>query len=1356
MSSGDPKKPLLNEDDVMPEAYKSVNMKSVQDAYRSVQSPRMSMYSTIHAGQGVNRMLEGGLERFYEKYRAVSKRVNVHLATPEVRFENLSYTVQAKQMTMAEKQGTVGSYIQRIFTPFKQSVYKEQAVLHPMNGIIKSGSMTLILANPGSGKSTLLKALANRLDQNAKCVLGGDITLSGLKMSDIDPFKIVSLVDQRDNHAATLTVRETFKFADMCLNGDPENQPEELREVAKLRTDMIIDLLGLNTCADTVVGDALLRGVSGGERKRVTIGEMLVGGQSVFLCDEISTGLDSAATFDIITSLRTWCKTMGGTVVIALLQPTPEVVEMFDDILMLNEGYMVYHGPRTSILPYFENLGFYCPLRVDPADFLIEVTSGRGKKYLAANDRNRKIPIYAHEFNQVFVESDMHKATLADLAAGFTVPTNLQTPEDFEKMKSVTAIARTKETSPFAMGFFKSTLLLLNRQKTLWLRDRPLLWGKMAEAVIVGACMGAIYYHAAASIYLRMLYFSCSVFQRQAWQQLTIAYHLRSVFYKQRARNFFRTFSYTIAESIVQVPVNLCVSLLMCTFFYFMSGLTQEAGRFITFVVICVSFQHAIGAYMTFLSSVSPSITVGQTLAAFSVCFFLLFSGNIILHDLIPNYWIWMYWFNPLAWALRSVVTNEFYSDKYTLAEQKGNLTQVQMITFQSTYIGYGIIVLLGYYVLFTCFNTAALHFLRYEKRYGVSGGSKVSDDDDENVYIEVSTPGGTLVKQERIKNQGLAFIPANLVIKNLDYFVTLPTKVERQLLKNITASFTPGRMCALMGATGAGKTTLMDVIAGRKTGGRIVGEIIINGEPKNPVNFSRITAYCEQMDIHSEMSTIGEALWFSANLRLPETITAEEKRKLVEETLDLLELNGIINEQVGDLSVEQKKRVTIGVEVVANPSILFLDEPTSGLDARSAITVMKGVQSIARTGRTVLCTIHQPSISIFELFDDLLLLQTGGFIAYHGELGKDSCKMLEYFASIPGTEEIRPQYNPATYMLEVIGAGIGRDTKDYSVEYTNSELCKYNIEKAARLALPNPDFVAFSTLNWTPMATSFSNQLKECVVKAAQTYWRSPQYNFVRLASFPWFAIVFGTTFWQLPRETSAQIKSHVGLIYNSMDFIGVFHLMTVLDITCLERAVFYRERMSNYYGPLPYSLSLFTSEVPYLVVAVTIFVIVEYFFVGWVNSYFFFFWITFLLYTSLCTFFGQWMCGLCPNTKVANVAVGALSCIFNLFSGFLLPYPMMKGWYKWISYIVPSSYSLRALAASQIGVCDNGDGNACQLIKGEAKFPNTTVADWVQIQFDFKSENRSYYVLVLACMWILLQVFIYLTLKYVSHLKR
>ncbi|KAE8951045.1 hypothetical protein PR001_g33895, partial [Phytophthora rubi] len=182
---------------------------------------------------------------------------------------------------------------------------------------------------------------------------------------------------------------------------------------------------------------------------------------------------------------------------------------------------------------------------------------------------------------------------------------------------------------------------------------------------------------------------------------------------------------------------------------------------------------------------------------------------------------------------------------------------------------------------------------------------------------------------------------PSNLCIKDLEYFVTLPSGEEKQLLRGITAHFEPGRMVALMGATGAGKTTLMDVIAGRKMGGRIVGDIIVNGEPKNPANFSRITAYCEQMDIHSEAATIYEALVFSANLRLPPTFSEEERMNLVNETLELLELSAIAGEMVGRLSVEQKKRVTIGVEVVANPSILFLDEPTSGLDARSALIVM-------------------------------------------------------------------------------------------------------------------------------------------------------------------------------------------------------------------------------------------------------------------------------------------------------------------------------------------------------------------------------------------------------------------------------
>ncbi|DAZ97790.1 TPA: hypothetical protein N0F65_009536 [Lagenidium giganteum] len=819
-----------------------------------------------------------------------------------------------------------------------------------------------------------------------------------------------------------------------------------------------------------------------------------------------------------------------------------------------------------------------------------------------------------------------------------------------------------------------------------------------------------------------------------------------------------------------------------------MSGLTRTFEKFIVYLFILVCFQHAIGAYMTMLSSVSPSITVGQALAGISVSFFLLFSGNIILQNLIPNYWIWMYWFNPLAWALRSVMLSEFSADRYTMkidsqsvipaAKQKyteevdgqwyyHNGTEKLdsfSITTPHSYLWFGVGMLLAYYFLFTTFNAFALHFIRYERHLGVNGKASKTDDEEDAVYVEVNTPGAPINDGgNRVKGGGLSFVPAVLCIKDLEYYVTLPSGEEKQLLRGITAHFEPGRMVALMGATGAGKTTLMDVIAGRKTGGRIIGDIVVNGEPKNPKNFSRITAYCEQMDIHSEAATIFEALAFSASLRLDPSITEDERMNLIHETLDLLELTMISNELIVNLSVEQKKRVTIGVEVVANPSILFLDEPTSGLDARSALIVMRGVQSIARTGRTVLCTIHQPSISIFELFDGLLLLQMGGYTAYFGDLGKDSVTMLEYFASIPGTEEIRPQYNPATYMLDVIGAGIGRNVQDYSVVYAGSELNRRNRERTLELIDPPAEYVRFSTMNFKQIATSFSNQMGQLATKQRLTYWRNPQYNFMRIFLFPLFAVIFGTTFYQLPKNNSKRITSHLGLIYNSMDFIGVVNLMTVLEITCAERAVYYRERMSGYYGALPYSLSLFLAELPYLVVVISSFVIIEYWLVGWEHDagMFFFFLYVFFLYTSTCTFVGQWMAVLMPNAKVANVAVGALSCLFNLFSGYLLPRPAMKSFYKWITYIMPSKYSFQALVGSQLGQCvvyANGkNSTGCTIMDVKDKAGNLmTVEAFIKKDYDLQPQDKYTMMVALMIFWVVIQVFIFLTLKYVSHLKR
>lgn len=132
-------------------------------------------------------------------------------------------------------------------------------------------------------------------------------------------------------------------------------------------------ILGLEICADTMVGDRMIRGISGGQRKRVTTGEMLVGPAKAFFMDEISTGLDSSTTFQVVNSIRQFVHILNGTCVISLLQPEPETFDLFDDIILISEGQVVYQGPRQNVLQFFESMGFQCPERKGVADFLQEV-----------------------------------------------------------------------------------------------------------------------------------------------------------------------------------------------------------------------------------------------------------------------------------------------------------------------------------------------------------------------------------------------------------------------------------------------------------------------------------------------------------------------------------------------------------------------------------------------------------------------------------------------------------------------------------------------------------------------------------------------------------------------------------------------------------------------------------------------------------------------------------------------------------------------------------------------------------------------------------------------------------------------
>lgn len=181
-------------------------------------------------------------------------------------------------------------------------------------------------------------------------------------------------------------------------------------------------------------------------------------------------------------------------------------------------------------------------------------------------------------------------------------------------------------------------------------------------------------------------------------------------------------------------------------------------------------------------------------------------------------------------------------------------------------------------------------------------------------------------------------------------------------------------------------------------------------------------------MDIHEPTATVLEALRFSAKLRQPREVSLEEKYEYVDRVLDIMEMRNISGAIIGTpgngLDPESRKRLTIAVELASKPELLlFLDEPTSGLDSQAAFNIARLLKKLAAGGQAILCTIHQPSALLFEHFDELILLESGGRTVYHGELGHDSQTLIKYLQG-NGAEKIHDKENPAEYMLEAIGSG--------------------------------------------------------------------------------------------------------------------------------------------------------------------------------------------------------------------------------------------------------------------------------------------------------------------------------------------
>ncbi|RAH84934.1 pleiotropic drug resistance protein, ABC superfamily [Aspergillus japonicus CBS 114.51] len=1232
-----------------------------------------------------------------------------------VTWQNLTVEVVAAEAAVKENLITQYNVPQLIKDFMRKPPLKP--ILQDSHGCVKPGEMLLVLGRPGSGCTTLLKMLSNRREGYRS--VSGDVFFGDMDPQQAAPYRgQIVMNTEEELFYPRLTVGQTMDFATKLKV--PANLPADENYVADTK-QFLMEAMKIAHTEDTKVGNEFVRGVSGGERKRVSIIECMATNGSVFTWDNSTRGLDASTALEWAKALRSMTNILGLSTVVTLYQAGNGIYHLFDKVLVLDEGKQIYYGPAASAKPFMEELGFVYSDGANIGDYLTGVTVPTERKIQPGFEnrfpRNadailaeyRQSPLYQHMIQEYDYPS-------SDIAR--------QRTQDFKESVAWEKSKRIPKKSALTTGFGDQLLACTIRQYQILWGEKSTFLIKQILSVIMALIAGSCFYNSpqttaglftkGGAVFFALLY-NCIV----AMSEVTESFKGRPVLVKHKSFAMYHPAAFCLAQITADLPVLLVQCSLFSVVLYWMVGLKHTAAAFFTFWAILFTTTLCVTALFRCIGAAFSTFEAASKISGTAVKGIVMYAGYMIPKPHIKNWFVELYYTNPFAYAFQAALSNEFHGQIIpcvgnNLVPSGPGYENVDPAHKACTGVGgavrgadyvtgdqylaslhykhsqlwrnYGILwAWWGFFavltIVCTCYwnagagSGAALLIPR--EKLQVQRAHRDEEGQREKDPAHEKGSGDALAAGD---DDHLSRNTSIFTWRNLTYTVDTPTGA-RVLLDNIHGWVKPGMLGALMGSSGAGKTTLLDVLAQRKTEGTIKGSIMVDGR-ELPVSFQRMAGYCEQLDVHEPYATVREALEFSALLRQSRDTPRAEKLQYVETIIDLLELHDLADTLIGTvghgLSVEQRKRVTIGVELVSKPSILiFLDEPTSGLDGQSAYNTVRFLRKLADVGQAVLVTIHQPSAQLFAQFDTLLLLARGGKTVYFGDIGDNGATIKHYFGQRGAPCPV--DANPAEFMIDVVTGGIAavRDTDWHQVwldspehGHMMQELDRLIADAAAKPPGTHDDGYEFSMPLW--------DQVKIVTHRMNVALFRNTNYVNNKFSLHIISALLNGFSFWHIGPSVSA-LNLKLFTIFNFV-FVapGVINQLQPLFI---QRRDIYdaREKKSKMYSWVAFVTGLIVSEFPYLCVCAVLYFVCWYYQTrlptdsSRAGATFF----IMLIYEFIYTGIGQFVAAYAPNPTFAALVNPLIISFLVLMCGVFVPYSQLSVfWRYWMYYLNPFNY--------------------------------------------------------------------------------